>query len=89
LTLESCVIAGLGLIAASVASMVAVAAYWGAGSFAALSSILPVALAGVAGTIGLQTLFGGFLLAVIGGNEASFLDSISGRDRSSGAQITT
>lgn len=89
LTLESCVIAGLGLIATSVAAMAAVAAYWGAGSFAALSSILPVALAGVAGTIGLQTLFGGFLLAVIGGNEASFLGSISGRDRSSGAQITT
>jgi hypothetical protein len=73
LTLESCVIGGLGLIATSIASMVVVAAYWGAGSFAALPSILPVAVAGVTGTIGLQTLFGGFLLAVIGGNEASFV----------------
>jgi hypothetical protein len=73
LTLESCVVGGLGLIATSVASMVAVAAYWGAGSFTALPSILPVAVAGVTGSIGLQTLFGGFLLAVIGGNDASFV----------------
>jgi hypothetical protein len=83
LTLESCILVGLGLMGASVASMVVVAAYWGAGSFAALPSILPVALAGVAGTIGLQTLFGGFLLAVIGGHEASFLEGIPHIDRSS------
>jgi hypothetical protein len=74
LTLESCVIGGLFLIASSIAAMGAVAVHWGAGSFAALPSILPVALAGVMGTIGLQTLFGGFLLAVIGGNEATFLN---------------
>jgi hypothetical protein len=73
LTLESCVLGGLTLIGTSVAAMAAVAVYWGAGSFAALPSILPVAVAGVTGTIGLQTLFGGFLLAVIGGNEASFV----------------
>jgi hypothetical protein len=73
LTLEGCVIGGLSLIGAAVATMMGVAVYWGAGSFAALPSILPVALAGVTATIGLQTLFGGFLLAVIGGNEASFL----------------
>lgn len=73
LSLESCVIGGLSLIAASIGSMAAIAAYWGAGSFAALPSILPVALAGVAGTIGLQTLLGGFLFAVLAGNEADFL----------------
>ena len=73
LTLESCIAGGLSLIIGSVAGMTAIAFHWGAGSFAALPSILPVAIAGVAGTIGLQTLFGGFLLAVIGGNEASFL----------------
>ena len=73
LTLESCLIAGATLIGASGAAMVAIAVYWGAGGFAALPSILPVAFAGVVGTIGLQTLFGGFLLAVIGGNEATFL----------------
>jgi hypothetical protein len=75
-TLEGCVIVGIALIFASVVAMTGVAIYWGAGSFAALPSILPVALSGVIGTIGLQTVFGGFLLAVIGGNEASFLDQI-------------
>lgn len=77
LTLEACVIAGLTLVAGSICAMGAVGYYWGAGSFAALSSILPVALAGVMGTIGLQTMFGGFLLAVIGGNEATFAQAAS------------
>jgi hypothetical protein len=73
LTLEACVFTGIAFIAGSVATMTGITFYWGAGSFTALPSILPVALAGVTGTIGLQTLFGGFLLAVIAGNEASFL----------------
>lgn len=77
LNLESCVVGGLALIAASIAGMFAIAVWWGAGSFAALPSILPVAVAGVTGAIGLQTLFGGFLLAVIGGNEASFVPRVS------------
>jgi hypothetical protein len=85
LNLETCVVGGLSLIAIAVAAMAAVAAYWGAGSFVALPSILPVALAGVTGTIGLQTLFGGFLLAVIGGNEASFLDGRASDASPSGA----
>lgn len=78
LTLEGCVIGGLLLMAIAVASMIGVAVHWGAGSFAALRSILPVALAGVAGAIGLQTLFGGFLLAVLGGNEANFVPTADG-----------
>jgi len=79
LTLEACIIAGLGLMTCSIAGMAVVAVHWGAGSFAALPSILPVAVAGLSGTIGLQTLFGGFLLAIIGGNEASFLTSAGER----------
>jgi hypothetical protein len=76
LTLETCVIGGVVMMTMSVAASAAIAVYWGAGSFAALPSILPVALAGVTGTIGLQTLFGGFLLAVIGGNEADFTRAV-------------
>jgi hypothetical protein len=72
LNLEACVLGGLAMIVSAIAAMAAIAMQWGAGSFAALPSILPVAVAGVVGTIGLQTLFGGFLLAVIGGNEAAF-----------------
>lgn len=68
-------IGGFSLIAAAGAAMTGIAVYWGAGSFFALPSILPVALAGVVGTMGLQTLFGGFLLAVIGGNDAQFMSA--------------
>jgi hypothetical protein len=72
LNLESSLVTALGLIVLSTLSMIGIGAWWGAGSFVALPSILPVVLAGVTGTIGLQTLFGGFLLAVIGGNDADF-----------------
>lgn len=75
LTLEGCVISGLALVATSAVALGGVAVYWGQEGFAALPSILPVTLGGLAGTIGLQTLFGGFLLAVLGGNEAEFLPS--------------
>ncbi len=73
LSLEGCVIGGLLLVGLSVLALTGVGIYWGSESFAALPSILPVTLAGVTGVIGLQTLFGGFLLAVLGGNEADFL----------------
>lgn len=73
LSLEGCAIAGLGLVAISVVALSAVGIYWGHGGFAALPSVLPVTLAGLAGTVGLQTFLAGFLLAVLGGNEADFL----------------
>lgn len=73
LNLESCVIFGLSLIGISLLGLVAVGIYWGSESFAALPSILPVSLAGLIGTIGLQTILGGFLLAVLCDNEAQFI----------------
>ena len=75
LSLEGCVISGLALIGLSITGLIGIGIYWGSESFVALPSVLPVSLAGLAGTIGLQTLFGGFLLAVLGGNEADFLRS--------------
>lgn len=73
LALEGCVISGLGLVALSIGGMAGVGVVWSSESFAALPSILPVTLAGLAGSIGLQTVLAGFLLAVLGGNEADFL----------------
>jgi hypothetical protein len=75
--LETSLITAGALIATSGVAMLVIGAVWGAGSFAALPSILPVVLAGTIGTIGLQTAFGGFLLAVIGGNEADFRPRIA------------
>jgi hypothetical protein len=73
MTLEACLVVGFGLIALSIIALTVVVTYWGRAGFLALPSILPVALAGLTGTLGLQTLLGGFLLAVISGNEAEFL----------------
>jgi hypothetical protein len=73
LSLEGCVITGLVLIATSFVALAGVGVYWGDAGFAALPSVLPVTLAGLTGVVGLQTLFGGVLLAVLGGNEADFL----------------
>lgn len=73
LTLEGCVVGGLALVGTAAVSMLGVAAHWGLDSFSAPPTILPVALAGAVATIGFQTLFGGFLCAVIAGNDANFL----------------
>lgn len=73
LTLEGCVVGGLALVSTAAVSMLGVAAHWGLDSFSAPPTILPVALAGAVATIGFQTLFGGFLCAVIAGNDANFL----------------
>lgn len=71
-TLETCAIGGISMILASLVALMTVGFYWEASSFSALPSILPVTLAGLLGALGLQTLFAGFLLAVLGGNEAQF-----------------
>lgn len=80
-TLESCVIVGLGLIATSAAGLAAVGIWWSEAGFAALPSILPVTLAGITGTVGLQTVFGGFLFAVLAGNEAQFVSEGQSTER--------
>ena len=73
LSLEGWLIAGATSIATSVVALAGVVVYWGQEGFAAFSTILPVTLAGLLGVLGLQTVLGGFLLAVLGGNEAEFL----------------
>ena len=79
LSLEGCLLAGMVLIILSAAGLMLVGIRWGQGEFSSLPSILPVALAGITGTIGLQTLLGGFLLAVVGGNRADFLSGDEAR----------
>jgi glycosyltransferase involved in cell wall biosynthesis len=72
-TLETCVVAGLALIVAAIAGLATVAYGWSAGGFAALPSVLPLVLSAAAGVIGFQTMFGGIVLAIIGGHSAAFL----------------
>lgn len=81
LTLETLVGGGIFMMLGSLASGIGIAAYWSAGAFAALPTILPVALAGTLGICGFQTLFGGVLLSVIGGNAADFLRNLEGQQQ--------
>lgn len=80
LNLETLLILGVALIAASVLLLIAIAVWWTASAFAALPTTLPVAVAGALGVIGIQTVFGAFLLAIICGNEADFLKKAAVRE---------
>ena len=71
-TLETCLVAGLGLIAASLAGFGLIASGWSSGGYAALPSVLPLVLAAVTGAVGVQILFGGVVLAIIGGHSSEF-----------------
>jgi Glycosyl transferase family 2 len=73
LTLETLLIAGCSMIGTSVAGFVTIGVYWTGSSFTALPSTLPLTLCAVVGATGAQTLFGGFLLAIIAGHETQFV----------------
>jgi glycosyltransferase involved in cell wall biosynthesis len=74
LTLETMLISGLVLVAAGIATLAMVAVSWTARDFSATYSVLPAVGGTLLVTLGIQNMFGGFLLAIVGGNEARFLD---------------
>jgi glycosyltransferase involved in cell wall biosynthesis len=71
--LETMLMSGLASMLAGAALLALVAIYWSARGFSELDNIFPV----VAGTalivLGTQNVLGGFLLSIVGGNEAAFL----------------
>lgn len=73
ISLETMLVSGLGCFATGLGLLIAVAVYWSAHSFGQITNVLPA----VAGTslvvIGAQNVLGGFLLAILNGNEAEFL----------------
>lgn len=73
ITLETCIVAGLVMIAISIAGLASITYHWSSHSFTALPSVTPVVLSAVTGAVGLQTLFGGFVLSIVGGHSAEFL----------------
>jgi glycosyltransferase involved in cell wall biosynthesis/SAM-dependent methyltransferase len=73
ITLETMLIIGVALIAAGLALLVGVLGYWSQHHFSAIRSALPAAAAAALLVIGAQNALGGFLLAVVNGNEAEFL----------------
>jgi glycosyltransferase involved in cell wall biosynthesis len=78
LTLETMLISGLGLIVAGIVTLTLVTLSWSARDFAATYSVLPAVIGTLLVTLGVQNVFGGFLLAIVGGNEARFLDGSTG-----------
>jgi len=76
LTLES--LLGLGAVLITMAfGLFGIVAYnWSAGNFTALSTALPLVCAATIGTVGFQTVFGAFILAIIGGHKADFATHI-------------
>lgn len=80
ITLESCIVGGLAMIVASMLGFATVVSSWSSGGYVALPSVLPLVLSAIGGAVGLQTLLGGFVLAIISGNEARFIKAPSDGD---------
>ncbi|MBW8784731.1 MAG: glycosyltransferase family 2 protein [Novosphingobium sp.] len=75
--LESMLVTGLALLATGAAILACVAYGWVHRDFRAASSLLPPALGTLAITLGMQNMFGGFLMAIIGGHEARFFGDVT------------
>ncbi len=72
LTLETMLISGLAAILASIAALTLIAIGWGQSGFVALENPLLLILASAIGAMGVQNVLGGFMLAIIAGNESQF-----------------
>jgi glycosyltransferase involved in cell wall biosynthesis len=72
-SLETMLITGIGMALAGFAILSVVAAYWSVNSYGVIVNVMPA----VAGTtliaVGMQNALGGFMLAIVAGNEAEFL----------------
>jgi glycosyltransferase involved in cell wall biosynthesis len=76
LTLETMLVAGLGAIAAGLAILIGVVVYWSAHNLGPIANVLPAVAGTCAIAIGMQNMLGGFLLAIVSGNEAEFLKEV-------------
>jgi len=61
----ACILAGLGILGAIVS-------YWSTHRFEPIASVLPAVLGTSLAVIGAQNVLGGFLLAIVNGNDADF-----------------
>ena len=76
ISLDSMLIAGGATILAGIAILGAVVAYWSQIGFQAIPSVLPAVAGTTLVVIGAQNALGGFLLAILQGNEAQFLQAV-------------
>jgi glycosyltransferase involved in cell wall biosynthesis len=72
-SLEFMLVAGVGSILAGFALLVGVVTYWSSNQFGPINNVLPAVAGTMLMAIGAQNALGGFMLAIIAGNEAEFL----------------
>jgi glycosyltransferase involved in cell wall biosynthesis len=72
-TLDSLILAGFALAAAGRADLGWVLAEWSARRITNLDPVLPAVVGTLLMSLGAQTILGGFLLAILAGNEARFM----------------
>ena len=75
LSLESMLLSGFGAMAMGILVLIGVVFAWSARDFGPAESVLPAVVGTLLLTLGVQNTLGGFLLAVLGGNEARFFDA--------------
>jgi glycosyltransferase involved in cell wall biosynthesis len=75
LTLETMLAIGGGFIALAIAGYAVIMNYWAASGYVALPNTLPLVLSALCGAVGIQTVFGGFLIGVVLGHKAEFVDA--------------
>lgn len=71
-SLERMLIAGTLLTLAGFAMLLAIFGYWSANRFEAIQNVLPGVLGTSLVVIGMQSVLGGFLMAIVNGNDADF-----------------
>lgn len=72
-TLEAMLVSGAGAVAAGFAILLGVVGYWSGHHFAAMKTVLPAVLGTTLIVVGAQNALGGFLLAIVNGNEAKYV----------------
>jgi glycosyltransferase involved in cell wall biosynthesis len=73
LTLEAMLITGFLTFAVGVGTLAAITLYWSTHGFQALVSVFPIVVGSSLMIVGVQNMLGGFLLAVVCGNDAALL----------------
>jgi len=76
LSLEAMIVGGGGFISLGLAILSAVFWKWTERHFGPIYSVLPAILGTTSVTLGFQTIMGGFLLAILGGNVSRFLSAV-------------
>lgn len=82
LTLETMLLAGCAAVAFGLAVLIGVVVHWSTHNLAPIANVLPAVAGTCALAIGMQNILGGFLLSIVGGNNAEFLAADQATPRS-------